>query len=251
MSDRSADACAVVRMDDERVDFSVMARCLREPLEEDVVDLIPLLPGRGGIVAEGLPPHVAAQCIALLRLEGIAAESIPQSKVVDLPELLTLRSCGPADAVLFYVADEQRGVVKWPEVIWVDLVAVDEHTTEQFEDWELRGNDQGATVRRVQSQRLVMKRPIFVDVVSYDPWRRLRIPQERFDFAATGLPIFPTRRENLIALAATIGTKATSASLGPGLDWLETRTPPQEHRLQSHAIYEGYLRWQLTREFLD
>jgi hypothetical protein len=92
---------------------------------------------------------------------------------------------------------------------------------------------------------------LFIDVVSRDSWLLLRIPQKPFDFAATGLPTFSSRRENLIALAAEIASRAIRARLGPGLKWIESNTPPREQRVASQAVYAGFLRWQLARLFLQ
>jgi hypothetical protein len=62
--------------------------------------------------------------------------------------------------------------------------------------------------------------------------------------------MFPDRRENLIAFAATIASLASAARLGIGLQWLGSQSPPRENRMPSQAIYHGNLRWQLTRLFL-
>lgn len=94
---------------------------------------------------------------------------------------------------------------------------------------------------------VVTRQPPFLDVVSREPWLLLRILPERFEFAGTGLPLFAAGRENLLALAATIASRATAAHLGPGLSWLESHSPPREHRAQTAATYRGFLRWQLTR----
>jgi hypothetical protein len=133
--------------------------------------------------------------------------------------------------------------------LWIDLVSVQELSREECDDLDFVGGGgdlDAPRVRRVKSSRLVTKYPLFVDLVISEPWLLLRIPQEGFEFAATGLPTFKTRRENLIALAATIASRAITANLGPGMKWVESDGPRREHRLQSRAIYEGFLRWQLT-----
>jgi hypothetical protein len=142
-------------------------------------------------------------------------------------------------------------VVKWADVVWVDLVSVQETTIEAVEDWQVVNKGGGPKIQHVKSERLVTKTPWFIDVVIYEPWLILRIPQEGFEFTATGLPVFPTRRDNLTALSATIVSKAREAGFGRGLDWIESRSTPREHRIPSQAVYRGYVRWQLTRAFLD
>ena len=88
-------------------------------------------------------------------------------------------------------------------------------------------------------------------MVTYEPWLLLRISDERFEFTTTGLPTFAARRDNLIALSAAIAERATKGHLGPGMKWLDSGGPRHPHRVASHAIYSGFLRWQLTRLFLD
>jgi hypothetical protein len=96
---------------------------------------------------------------------------------------------------------------------------------------------------------LATKPTMFVDVVTYQPWLLLRIPMDRFEFAATGLPMFPVRRQNLIVIASAIAGHALDARVGPGLQALLSRTGP-EVRPASQAVYRGVLRWQLTLSFL-
>ena len=88
-------------------------------------------------------------------------------------------------------------------------------------------------------------------MVTYEPWLLLRISDERFEFTTTGLPTFAARRDNLIALSAAIAERATKAHLWPGLKWLGSGSPRQPQRVTSSAICSGFLRWQLTRLFLD
>lgn len=245
------DTFAVVQTDDAPIDFTQVARVISEPLDVVVAELVPFLPQRSGIFAEGLPEGLAKLCAAALLHAGVKVQVIAQSAVVELPEVVTLRSGRPDDAVFFWLAHERKGVVKWADVIWVDLVSVQEAATEEFEDWQVVNKGGGPKIQHFKSQRVVTKTPWFIDVVIYEPWLMLRIPQEGFEFTATGLPVFPTRRDNLTALTATIATKADEATLGPGLAWIENRSTPRENRLPSQAVYRGFLRWQLTRAFLD
>lgn len=241
---------AVVQTDDSPIDFTRVARVIAEPLDLVVAELVPILSQQAGIFAENLPKGLANVCAAGLLHAGIQARAVPQSAIVELPELVTLRSARPDEAVFFWLAPERKGVVKWADVVWVDLVSVQEASTEEFEDWKII-NKGGPTIERFKDRRFATKTSLFVDVVIYEPWLWLRIPQNGFEFTATGLPVFPTRRDNLIALAATIAARANEARFGPGLAWIESRSTPREHRASSSAVYRGFLRWQLTRAFLD
>jgi hypothetical protein len=136
--------------------------------------------------------------------------------------------------------------VRWLGVLWVDFVAVQELSKEGYE--YIGDEDNEGFAHRVP--KLVTKYPLFVDVVSSEPWLLLRVPQEHFDFAATGLPTFGGRRDSLIALSAAIAERATKAHVGPGMKWLGSEGPRHPHRVASHAVYSGFLRWQLTRLFL-
>jgi hypothetical protein len=239
---------AIVRMDDADLDVPAVARLIAEPLELSLVDLIQVLPQRSGILADNLMEHVADRCIAVLVAAGIDVRAVPQSAVVEPPEVVTLCSGRADEEVFFYVTSDRKGAVKWPEVIWVDFVSVQKPSVEEVEDWVISedGEGEGGGSRR----RFVTKRPLFVDLVMHEPWLLLRIPVERFAYAATGLPVFPIRRQNLIAFAATIAAHASAARLGIGMQWLGTQSPPRENRMPSQAVYHGYLRWQLTRLFL-
>ncbi len=242
---------AVVQIDDAPIDYAQVARVIADPLDLVVAELVPLLSQRSGIFAENLPEGLAKLCAAALIYAGINVQVVAQSAVVELPEVVTLRSARPDDEVFFWLAQERKGVVKWADVVWVDLVSVQEATTEEFEDWHVVNKGGGPKIQHFKTQRLVTKTPWFIDLVIYEPWLMLRIPQDGFEFTATGLPVFPTRRDNLTALSAAIATKADDATLGPGLAWIESRSTPRENRIPSQAVYRGFLRWQLTRAFLD
>jgi hypothetical protein len=241
-------------MDDSDLDVPAVARLIAELLDLSLVDLIQVLPQRSGILAENLAEHVADRCIAVLAAAGMNVRAVPQSAVVEPPEVVTLRSGRADEDVFFYVASHQKGVVKWSEAIWVDLVSAQEPFMEEgVVSWTFGGVGNGGMAGPVQpigGRQLVTKRLLFADLVTREPWLLLRIPQERFEYAATGLPMFPDRRENLIAFAATIASRASAARLGIGLQWLGSQSPPRENRMPSQAIYHGNLRWQLTRLFL-
>jgi hypothetical protein len=232
---------ALLCADESAADITRIGRTLADPLEYKVADLVRVLTQRAGVLAEHLPEALANRCISLLTQAGIQARMVPQSAIVDLPERIVLRSARPDENVFSYVAPKRKGTVQWADLLWIDLVSVQESSQEECEPY---GDPEAGEVRRTQ---LVSKYPLFVDLVLSEPWRLLRIPQDRFEFTATGLPMFTTRRENLIALAAVIASRAVTAHLGPGMKWVESNGRPRQHRLQSQASYNGFLRWQLTR----
>jgi hypothetical protein len=244
-------AFAIVRTADPEVDSTRVARAIAEPLGIAVADLVQTLGQQPGILAEELDEALARRCVALLAQAGVEARAVPQASIVELPEVVTLRSGRPDDSVFFYVGSRRKGVVKWPDVLWVDLVSVQELSTEKFDDVEIGAGGEGTTIERFKNHRLVTKYRMFIDMVSQEPWFLLRIPQEPFEFAATGLPNFSSRRENLIALAAVIASRASRACLGTGLKWIDSDAPRREHRVASQAKYDGCLRWELTRLFLQ
>jgi hypothetical protein len=246
-------AFALLRTDESPADIAKIGRALAAPLGYNVADLVQVLAQRAGVLAEHLPEAVASRCISLLTQSGIQARMVPQSAIVDQPELNVLRSGRPDEDVFFYVAAKRKGTFPWAKLLWIDLVSVQELSREECDDLDFVGGGgelDAPRVRRVKSSRLLTKYPLFVDLVISEPWLLLRIPQERFEFAATGLPTFTTGRDNLFALAATMASRAITAHLGPGMKWVESNSPPREHRLQSQAIYNGFLRWQLTRILL-
>jgi hypothetical protein len=247
---QSDESFAVVRIDDANVEATRVARVIADPLGIAVADLAQAISERSGILAENLTDSIASRCVVLLNAAGIAARVVPQSAIVQPPEILTLRSGRPDNDVFFYAASNRKGVVKWTDALWINLVSVQEPSSEEFDDWEVVEAGEGTRVRRFKNRRFVTKRSTFLDLVSREPWLLLRIPENGFQFAAAALPNFPTRRENLIALAAVMAAHATDARLGPGLEWVDSHTKPSAHRVASAAIYDGFLRWQLTRLFL-
>ena len=176
---------AIVRTDESDLDITPIARLLAEPLGFAVVDLVQTLGQGFGIFAEDLPAHIASQCVSLLGNAGVQVRMVPQSAIVEIPELLALRSGRPDIDVFFYVGLHRKGAVKWADLLWIDLVSVQEASTEEFDDGELSGDSEGAAVRRTKNHRLVTKRPLFVDLVISQPWLLLRIPQDRFARACT------------------------------------------------------------------
>jgi hypothetical protein len=253
-------AFAVVRTGDSDVDASRVAKAIAEPLGRTVADLLPKLAQQAGIFAERLPEPVAHQCVGLLSKAGIGARVVPQSAILGPPEIVTLSCARPDESAFSYTAPKREGAVKWTDVLWIDFVSIPELSTEVSEETVVRTTVRsygfgfpsvGAEIDRVKKRRSVTKIPLFIDVVSHEPWLLLRIPQDDFEFATTGLPVFPSRRENLIALAASIASRANEARLGPGLKWMDSGAPPREHRLARRARYDGFLRWELTRLFLE
>ncbi|HEV8066778.1 MAG TPA: hypothetical protein VGP76_03510 [Planctomycetaceae bacterium] len=238
---------ALVRTDDSKLDVTRIARLLAGELGLSVMDSLQLLSQRPGILAENLPEEIANRCAFLVAEAGVQARVVPQSAVLEVPEIVTLRSGRLDDDGFLYIVDARRyGVVKWPDVLWVDFVTIQEFQKQGYTDVEV---DEGEPL--VSKHPLATKFPLFLDLVTYEPWLLLRISDERFEFTTTGLPTFTARRDNLIALSAAIAERATKAHLGRGLKWLDSGSPRQPQRVASTVIYSGFLRWQLTRLFLN
>jgi hypothetical protein len=253
----STEAFAVVQMDDSEIDWRDLARKLAKILEVEVADLVHLMPQRSGIFAEKLAKSVAQHCVALAASEGISARFVPQSAVQELPTMIALRSCRLQDDGFACHAAGQEGFIKWPDVLWIDFVSIpaqrkEKPAAEPQAVLNRRTTAEGTPLPEFPSARSsATDRVVSVDLLSYEPWLLIRIPLENFDYATTGLPILPARRQNLVALASELSSRAAGARRGPGLDFLESGGPPKEHRLPNETCYWGYLRWQLTRLFLE
>jgi hypothetical protein len=245
-SQQSDNKFALVRTDDSNLDVTRIARLLAGALDLSAMDSLQLLSQRPGILVENVPEETANRCAMLVAETGVRARVVPQSTIVEVPEIVTLRSGRLEDDGFSYVVDDRRnGVVKWPDVLWVDFVTIQQFQKQGFADVEV---DEGEPLE--SKHPLPTRFRLFLDLVTYEPWLLLRISDERFEFAATGVPTFAARRDNVIALCAAIAQRATKAHLGPGLKWLDSGGPRQPHRVASHAVYSGFLRWQLTRLFL-
>jgi len=134
---------AIVRTDNAEFDVAKVARVLADSLDLAVVDLVQLLPQRSGILAEDLLENVANRCAVLLADAGVAVCVVPQSAVVEPPELFALRSGRVDEEVFFYVGSGRKGVVKWSGIVWTDLVSVQETATEEFDDWDFQHSGEG------------------------------------------------------------------------------------------------------------
>jgi hypothetical protein len=246
-TEQSGQEFALVRTEDSHIDLTRIARLLAGELDLSVIDALQLLSQRPGILAESLPQETANRCAFLIAEAGVQARVVPQAAVVEVPEIVTLRS-GRLDeeGFSYVVAARRQGVVKWPDVLWVDFVTIQEFQKQGYTDVEV---DEGEPLE--SKHPLATKFPLFLDLVTHEPWLLLRISDERFEFTTTGLPTFAARRDNLIALSAAIAERATKAHLGPGLKWLDSGSPRQPQRVASTVIYSGFLRWQLTRLFLN
>ena len=108
---------AIVRTDNSEFDVAKVARVLADSLDLAVVDLVQLLPQRSGILAEDLLENVANRCAVLLADAGVAVRVVPQSAVVEPPELFALRSGRVDEDVFFYVGSGRKGVVKWSGIV--------------------------------------------------------------------------------------------------------------------------------------
>jgi hypothetical protein len=247
---QSGQKFALVRTEDSKLDVTRIARLLAGELDLSVMNSLQLLSQRPGILAENLLEEIANRCAFLVAEAGVQARVVPQSAVLEVTEIVTLCSGRLDDDGFWYVDDTRRnGVVKWPDVLWVDFVTIQEFQKQGYTDVEVDPDGGGAPL--VSKHPLATKFPLFLDLVTCEPWLLLRISDERFEFTTTGLPTFAARRDNLIALSAAIAERAIKAHLGPGMKWLDSGGPRQPHRVASHAIYSGFLRWQLTRLFLD
>jgi len=247
-----ADTYAVLLNDDEPLDLRVAAEAMAEVLGFATADVLQLLGLRSGILIEGLDHERARICAGSLQHEGISVRVVPDAKVVELPELLTLTAARVLDEGLEFLGDGKHGVASWNELVWIDLVHVHNVAQEKFDDWKVVKSGGGRmNVNRYTNQRAVSRWPPHVDIVSYEPWLLLRIPQDGFQFATTGLKVHENRKQNLNALCIAVASRAPDISLGPGMQWFRDGSPPRENRVPGDAVYRNSLRWRLTNLFLE
>ena len=129
---------ALVRTDDSKLDVTRIARLLAGELGLSVMDSLQLLSQRPGILAENLSEEIANRCASLVAEAGVQARVVLQSAVLEVPEIVTLRSGRLDDDGFLYVVDARRnGVVKWPDVLWVDFVTIQEFQKQGFTDVEV------------------------------------------------------------------------------------------------------------------
>lgn len=243
---------AVLLTGDELPDLPVAAAAMAEVLGFTTADVLQLLGLRSGLLIEGLALDRARVCASALQHAGVPVRVVPDAKVVELPELLTLKAARVLDEGLEYLAPQTHGVAPWNELIWIDLVHVHHVEQETFEDWKVvKSGGGGMDVKRFKSNRSVSRWPPHIDVVSYDPWLLLRIPLDGFQFATTGLTLHENRKQNLYAMCIAIASRAPDITLGPGMRWFREGSPPMENRVPGDVVYRNSLRWRLTKLFLE
>ena len=246
---------AIIQVGDAEIDFTAAARLLSKPLEIPVAELVPKLAIGQGILAEGLDEVTAKRCEAWLREGGINVRVISTELLIEPPPPCILKSAWFSQDEMTFASPPDKGVVengsiKWSEILWLDCVSVQRLSQEEFEDWRIEG-DEHAQVVRFKQKRMKVERPVQIDIVSYQPWLWLQIPEESFQFASTKLSMQPTRRENSHHLAIFLGLKSTEARLGPGMKWFCDQTPFRESRLPNETAHFNQLRWQLTNRWLE
>lgn len=250
--------CAVLLLSDEREALQAAAPILAAATGTPHADCIQLLVKSGGFAVERANGRFAEHLVERLRTGGVEAIVVPQAEVVDPPAALEVRQ-GRVEATGFvYQSGIEELRVAWDSCLWIDLIELVERRVVPQIRYEPFG-DRNVEQQENPLPKIEEERPLAIEILAAGPLRRLRIRNDRFAFAATGLKMHTNKRQNAIALAIAIGSRASDvgpgiadtgerfAELGPGMAWLRTGAPPRPERFDDPERYERTLRARLTR----
>lgn len=252
---------AVLLASDKREALQKAAQMLAAATGEPHADSLQRLVKSGGFAVERADRRFAEHLVEELRAGGVGAFVVRQAEVVDPPAALEVRQ-GRIEATGFvYRSGIEELLVTWGSCVWIDLIELVERRIVH----EIRYDPFGDRHMEEQENplpKIEEERPLALEIVAAGPLRRLRIRNDRFAFAATGLKMHSNKRQNAIALAIAVGSRASDAGLqdsgpgdaaagvaelGPGLEWLRNGTPPRPERFDDPERYERSLRARLTR----
>lgn len=243
--------CAVLLLSDEREALQAAAPALAAATGTPHADCIQLLVKSGGFAVERADRRFAEHLVERLKAGGVEAVVVPQAEVVDPPAALEVRQ-GRIGAMGFvYQSGIEELLAEWDSCVWIDLIELVERRVVPQIRYEPFG-DRNVEQQENPLPKIEEERPLAIEILAAGPLRRLRIRNDRFAFAATGLKLHTNKRQNAIALAIAIGSRASDvgpgiAELGPGMQWLRTGAPPRPERFDDPERYERSLRARLTR----
>ncbi|HEV7279983.1 MAG TPA: hypothetical protein VGN57_07185 [Pirellulaceae bacterium] len=249
------ETCAVLLANDERATLQKASPILAAATGEPNADALQRLVKNGGFALEGADRRLAEHLVQRLRAGGVEAFVVRQAEVIDPPAALEVRH-GRIEARGFvYRSGIEELLILWESCVWIDLIELVERRVEPQVHYPYGDREFGQDENPLP--RIEEDRPLALEILAVGPLRRLRIRNDRFAFAATGLKMHTNKRQNAIALAIAIGSRASDegpghagrgiAELGPGMEWLRTGAPPRPERFDDPERYERSLRARLTR----
>jgi hypothetical protein len=249
--------CAVLLLSDDLETLQAAAPVLAAATGVPNADAMQRLVKNGGFAVERADRRFAEHLVERLRKGGVEAVVVSQSEIVEPPAALEVRQgrIGPTGFV--YQSGIEELLAEWDSCVWIDLIELVERRVVPQIEYPYGDREFGPDENPLP--KIEEERPLAIEILAAGPLRRLRIRNDRFAFAATGLKLHTNKRQNAIALAIAIGSRASDvgpgiaeqgaklAELGPGMQWLRTGAPPKPERFDDPERYERTLRARLTR----
>ncbi|MHC4878010.1 MAG: hypothetical protein ACYTGL_16265 [Planctomycetota bacterium] len=238
----------ILDRDDAAFDSRLAAETIASAVDLVVAEVQQWLAISPGFMTGKLSEYDADRVAAALNYRGVPAIVIPIAEVIELPDVIEVVRGQVLDDGFAAISRRETTVVKWGDILWMELPEVQSARTVEQEDMVFSDDEDGGT-EVVKVRRHVTEWHVHLDLVCYDPWCLLRIRPDQFAFAATGLKVHPSRHQNLNALCIALATRATHATFGPGMKWFENAAPMEPVRVPDMQTYQKRLSWNLTRLF--
>jgi len=235
------------KMDVERA--SEILALVSGHVRQDVMDLLRDSPG---ILIAGLSGDSARTAIAELKNAGMGVFAVRESDMVILPKVTEVRQAQVSEDGFRIISRGDSALCTWDEIIFFDSAKVRyEKKVKRLETEMPKIVHYGRYGAARSSYRVTRKTHResdwheYLDAVCYEPWTHLRILKKDFKYAATGLPMHPTRETNFQALVVTFKVRCTKAREGPGIEHVFDGRPDIRARFAGIEAYENHILWQV------
>jgi len=248
----SDESYALLREPDSEIDVERASEILSlvcGRVRQDVMDLLRSSPG---ILIGGLSGDAAQTAIAEFKRAGMRVFAVRDSDMVILPRVTQVRQAQVREGGFRIISRRGAALCPWNEIIFFDSARVRyEKKVKRLETEPPRVMYYGRHGAAMSSYRVVRKTHResdwheYLDAVCYEPWTHFRILKEDFKYAATGLPMHPTREANFQALVVTFKVRCAKAREGPGIEHVFDGRPDIRARFPGIEAYENHILWQV------
>jgi hypothetical protein len=248
----NAETYALLREAHTRVDLRRASQILATILGDVRLDVLKSLQACPGILAVGLDRAAAQSAVNQLTAAGMPVFAMPQSKIISPPPVVDLLKGEVRPDGFAIDGVEGAMVLPWDQIILIDSMRVKgEKQVKVMETEEPRMTARGGrtSYRVTRKTRREMVWQEFFDAVCYDPWVHVRVNRDTFRFAATGLPVHPTREQNFQAFVVVFKARCTNALEGPGMALLFDGKPETRGQVASLKAYDNHILWEVQLRF--
>jgi len=210
----------VLRLTDERVDISAVARLAAGALGRPRFEMARELRTSHGIIARDAPEAAARQIVEGLRALGIDARMVPEADVVPLPAAERVRQIVTGHKGLYFRLAGEDLVVPWESLVVVLAARLGGDVTHVFRASEdMVAGPYGARRNIAHAFDWSSTRHVshlVIDFFPDNPWRRLRVEEGLVDFRLDRDPDRPSTTNRFEELGCQVRDWGRSAYLNPG-----------------------------------